>query len=127
MNNKEYLNSFESRIILPGLEKKMFCKEGMVTLKECKLCGTPFGKFIGMRIDTPIPMAVDYYGHIKKSTGIMDVVEKYDGIEIKSIKVPVVYFASVKNEDILNLAPELMDGFPLFKKYLIDLRGFKTT
>jgi len=126
MNNKEYLNSFENRIIIPGLEKKMFCKEGMVTLKNGKLANTAFGKFIGNLLECEEILAVDYYGHIKKSKGLLDMVEKYKGIEIKSVLVPVVYWASIKNEDIAMLAPDLLDNFPLFKSFLIDLRGFKT-
>lgn len=125
MNNKEYLNSFENRIIIPGLEKKMFCKEVMITLKNGKLANTAFGKFIGNLLECEEILAVDYYGHIKKSKGLLDMVEKYKGIEIKSVLVPTVYFASVKNEHITELAPHLLNDFPLFKAYLIQLRGFK--
>ena len=127
MDWKTYLNKFEEKVIIPLVLNGSTAKEGMITLKNGKLANTNFGKFLGGMLVCDKPLAIDYYGHIKKSTGIIDVVKKYNGIEIKSIKVPVVYWASIKNEDILNLAPELMDGFPLFKKHLIDLRGFKTT
>ena len=127
MDYKAYITSFENRVIIPGAVNSRFGKEGMVTLKNGKLYNTAFGKFIGNLLECEEILAIDYYGHIKKSSGMLKVIENYKGIEVKSIMVPVVYFASVKNEDITALAPELMDGFPLFKKQLIELRGFKTT
>jgi len=126
IDNKKYLNFFEEKVIIPGVEKNILGKKGMITLKNCKLSNSPFGKFVGNVLECEQVLAIDYYGHIKKSKGLLDVVDKYHGIEVKSILVTVVYFASVKNDHILDLAQDLMDDFPLFKKHLIELRGFKT-
>ena len=125
MDYKKYLDSFEKQIVIVGVERKLFGKEGMAPLKECKLSSTQFGRFVGSRINCPIPMAIDYYGMIKKSSGLIDVVNNYHGLEIKSILVKVAYFASIKNEHINELAPELLENYPLFKKFMIELRGFK--
>ena len=125
MNYKSYLDSFEREVIIPGVDSGRLGKKGMITIKKCKLSNTPFGDFVGLNLVHEVAMAIDYYGLIKKSVGMLRVIEEYKNIEIKSILVPTVYFASVKNEDITELAPHLLNNFPLFKSYLIQLRGFK--
>ena len=124
---KTYLDSFETQVVIKGFEKEMFGKVGKVTVKDCKLCNTPFGQFIGRVIEYGCPMVVDYYGYIRKSSGMIQLINGYKGIEIKTILVPVVHFASIKNEHIAELAPELLEGFQEFKGHLIKLRGFRIT
>jgi len=127
MNNdfKSYLHTFEKSVVISGVENGVFTKEGKVAVKECKLCNTPFGEFIDTKLKYNRPMAIDYYGLIKKSAGMMAIVDGYKNIEIKSIIVPIVHFASIKHEHISSLAPELLSMFSGFKEYLIELRGFK--
>jgi len=124
-HHKEYLDSFEKRVIIQGLYEGKLGKLGMITIRECKLSNTQFGKFVGTSLEYSVPMAIDYYGLIKKSTGVLKVVDGYKNVEIKSILIPVVYFASIRHEDIMDLANDLLNDFPLFKKFLIELRGFK--
>ena len=121
---KRYLLDFENRVIIAGIENGSFGKKNKVPIKDCKLCKTNFGKFVGKELNYNTPVAIDYYGLIKKSKGIFSVIDQYSGIEIKSMIVPVVYFASIKNEDLSTLAPELLENFGSFKKHLIKLRGF---
>ena len=124
-NFKEYLYAFEKSIMIPGVERDVFTKEGKVAVKECKLCNTPFGEFVGTVLEYNRPMAIDYYGLIKKSTGMMDIVNGYKNIEIKSIIVPIIHFASIKHEHISSLSPELLSMFTEFKDHLVQLRGFR--
>lgn len=121
---QKYLELFERDVLITGLEKGRFGKTIKVATKECKLNNTEFGKFIGCILSYNEPMAIDYYGLVKKSSGMLEIIEGYRGIEIKTILLPVVHFASVKNEDINALAPSLLQGFSSFKEYLIHLRGF---
>jgi hypothetical protein len=122
---KDYLEQFESKVMLAGVFKRVFGKETMVPVKDGKLSKTDFGKFLGKEIDSHTINAFDYYGHIKKSKGLLATIEAHDQFELKSIKSNMVHFASVKIEHIADLCPNLVVDFPKFKRFLLDLRGFK--
>ncbi len=124
---EKYLGLFEKNIIIAGVEKGLVpSNEVMVPVKDGKLDGTPFGKFLGNRFEHEEVLVIDYYGLIKKSAGFIDKYNSFaDEVEVRRLKAHIVHFASIKIEDIVNLDKDLAIDFPGFKKYLVALRGFK--
>jgi hypothetical protein len=122
---KIYLADFESKVILPGLEQKLFGRQIKVQVKGGKLRNSDFGKFVGIEFEHKRAVAIDYYGLVKKSTGFERKLKQYEDLDVKAARIPVVHFAAVKIEHITDLAPELLAGFAAFKKHLVKLRGFK--
>jgi hypothetical protein len=121
----EYLEDFENKVILPGLEQNLFGRKIKVQVKGGKLRNSDFGKFVGLEFKEKKPVAIDYYGLVKKSTGFARKLKQYEDLDVKAARIPVVHFAAVKIEHITDLAPELLAGFAAFKKHLVKLRGFK--
>lgn len=121
-----YLERFESDIIVAGFEQGIFKgKKRMVPLKDGKLDSSKFGKFLGNRFDYKTPMAIDYYGLIKKSTGFENkITDMGKDIQIKALEILVIHFASIKMEAISQLNNNLIVDFPRFKKFLVELRAF---
>jgi hypothetical protein len=122
---KQYLKDFEDKVILPGLEQKLFGRQIKVQVKGGKLRNSDFGKFVGIEFSHANAVAIDYYGLVKKSTGFGEKLKGYSDLDVKAARIPVVHFAAVKIEHITDLAPELLAGFAAFKKHLVNLRGFK--
>ena len=122
----KYLELFEKNVIIKGVESGLFKDNKiMVPVKNGGLDSTQFGKFLKNQLDYDGILVIDYYGLLKKSSGFT---KKHTGLkdmEIKRLKANVVHFASIKIEDIAKLDKSLMVDFPGFKKYLVDLRGFK--
>lgn len=123
---KEYLNLFEKNIVIAGVDSGVLKlgSQVMVPVKDGRLDNTEFGKFIGNSFDYAPVLVIDYYGLLKKSAGFKSKEESYQDVEVKRLKSNVIYFASIKIEDIVNLDKSLAVDFPGFKKYLVDLRGF---
>ena len=124
---EQYLELFESKVIIAGFEKQLLqCKRTFVPIANGKLDNTPFGSFIGNRFDYKQPLVIDYYGMLKKSSGFFIAKEKFaKEVEISRLNSDIIYFASIKIEHIVDTCKDLAVDFPGFKKYLVDLRGFK--
>jgi len=126
-NFKEYLSLFESHVLA---SKALFgVKEELVPVRPGRLSRAPVGALLGSTFVLPEPLVVDYYGHLKKSSGFLVKVErakkKYVGKQVRMVLAPVVHFATVKIEVVAKLAPELVADFPAFKKRILNTRGFK--
>ncbi|RLC88832.1 MAG: hypothetical protein DRJ03_00925 [Chloroflexi bacterium] len=118
---KQYLAEFENTVIIPGLRKKVFGKELVITTRQGRLHKTPFGQMIGLEFEYEEIAAIDYYGLLKKSSGFY---RHASETSQKAIRAHVIHFPSIKIEHISDLHEKLVAGFPTFKKHLISLRGF---
>jgi len=126
----EYMKEFEEKVVLRGIRKGYFTKEEVVYARECRLSFTEFGDLVGLCIELDDLCAIDYYGHIKKSEGVRklfdEIIALEKGGQLKGVSnIPFVHFASIKIEEVAELAPELVADFPEFKKILLSMRGFK--
>lgn len=122
----QYLKKFEKKVLIAGMEQGILsATDRMVPIKPGRLNTTAFGQALGENFDYHEPLAFDYYGMLKKSSGFVGLWRKYaDRFEIKSALAPVIHFASVKVEHINNLDPDLVLDFVAFKKKLVELRNF---
>lgn len=124
-----YRDDFEIAIIEKGIEVGVFDTRGHVSVNRSKMAYTAFAKRLGAAIKTYKIFAVDYYGYIKKSTGFIDSLHMQIGIlrgkQIKSMRVPLVHFASIKMEDVAKINSNMLKEFPKFKQTILTLRGFK--
>lgn len=129
----DYLKKFEAEVVLKGYREKIFGSlcEFAIPLREGKLSKTAFGKFIGNEFEFDGILSINYYGHFKLSTGILEELEKVQKlfVDVRSIKSKVIYFNSIKFESIKSLKSvssdlksELIKGFESFKNELIYLR-----
>ncbi len=123
-----YMDRFEKEIIVKGFEKGIFdtkCDK-IVPLREGKFVNTPFGKLIGKTFQCDDLIAIDYYGHYKLSTGIIQTVKSAEHIfpQVKCIVANIIHFNSIKmshiKKHIDNAEMEL--GFSDFKRVLVGLR-----
>lgn len=121
---KEYLIKLEAEVIIPGIHQGVLCKKRKVPAKRGRLYSSDFARFVGETFEYKDGAAIDYYGYFKKSSGFSELLNSFEDVEIKSIKIPVAHFASIKIEQISELSPDLVVDFPIFKKYLVELRGF---
>lgn len=125
----EFMNQFEKNIIILGLSKGICSdKKKIVPLRTGKLDKTDFGKFIGKKFKHYGFLAIDYYGHYKLSSGILDKVKSIENTfpDIRCIKVHVVHFSSIKIEQIENIAgKKAVSDFVEYKKKLVALRWSK--
>lgn len=126
MEAKEYLRRFENDIVIAGVKKEVIIpKISRVPIGNGKLNNTEFGEFLGSNFEYDSKLVIDYYGLLKKSTGFNErwkVLEKE--VDVKRLASPVVYFASIKIEHIVELDESLAVDFVGFKKYLVHLRQF---
>lgn len=130
INFSKYLNKFESDVICVGVKQGIIGKELQVNVREGKLACTKFAKVLGSRVNSNEPFVIDYYGYLKRSNGFINLlVEEKEAIrnrQIKSIKARVVFFASLKIEEIAEITSSqyLKGGFPEFKNTVLHWRGF---
>ncbi len=121
---KDYLTEFEEKVIVQGVEKNILGRPEMVAVRNGKLSKTPYGRLVGGVISTDVLMAIDYYGLTKKSLGFSAIVRDIDG-QVRILESQVVHFASIRIENVAELATELVAEFPAFKHKLLKERGFK--
>lgn len=123
-----YRDRFERDIIERGLELGVFNTRGPVSVHRSRMAYTALAKKLGPSIKTYKIFAIDYYGYIKKSVGFIDSLHVQIGVlsgkQIKSIRVPIIHFASIKMEDIAEINQDMLKEFPKFKKTILKLRGF---
>jgi len=119
-----YLNAFEHKVIIPGIEQRLLGSIQDLPVWDNKLSGHDLRKLIGTRFKWTTPAIISYYEVEKRSTGFMEkavIVSSY----CPTIKGPKVSFSSIKVEHITKLAPELLECFTHFKSLLVAER-FKT-
>ena len=130
INFLKYLNKFESEVICLGVKQGIIGKSLQVNVRDGKLASSRFAKHLGSRVSTDEPLVVDYYGYLKRSDGFLKLLEeKKEAIrnrQIKSIKTKVVFFASLKIEEIAEITTSqyLKGGFSEFKNQILHWRGF---
>lgn len=129
---EQYMQRLELEVIIKGFEKGVFpdkkenlASQKVVPLRAGKLAPTPFGVFIGRSFEFDGILAINYYGHYKLSTGILDAVldisQRFP--DVRSIRSHVVYFNAIKIEHIQSLSDKGMQlDFPIFKRELVELR-----
>ncbi len=122
---KDYLEKFEKDIVVRGIKAALLGRYMMIPIRRGKLEKTEFGKILGPEFIYLEPAAIDYYGLIKKSSGLVAKFANSTELQVRAVRAPIVHFASLKIENISDLAPELVRNFPEFKKMLVVLRQFK--
>ena len=127
-----YVRKFEREVIIPGIEQQLFGKIQDVALRRGRLAKTKFGLALGGVIETDLNLVIDYYGYCKKSKGFLDFVREvrhgYKGQQIRKVSATVIYFQSIRIEDVARLSQgDVISGFPQFKHDLIKLREFSNT
>ena len=123
-----YLSQFEDQVIVQGVKLKVFGSTQMVTMRPGKLANTKFGETVGTSFNEQLALAVDYYGHIKRSFGLLDLRKELSKQgQVRRVECTLVHFASLRIDDIANVCndPHMIGLFPEFKKHMIDLRGFR--
>lgn len=120
--SRRYAESFEQAVAL-GVQQKLWGLEQAVSTRPGKLSTGPMGKFLGVEIDTDIAMALDYYGYVKKSRGLLTTLRSNG--RPRFIVTPVVFFNGIKLEVLARVSPELVLGFVEFKSAVLDIRGFR--
>ena len=125
---KKYMEEFEKEVVISGVKQGRLSKVESVPVRNGRLEKEKFGRAIGTFIDSEICMVLDYYGLRKKTQGfinlLVEVREELSGGQVKSLNVPVVHFASIRVDTVETIAPDLVSGFPKFKKMILDMRGF---
>lgn len=119
----DYLDQLEQTVLIP-----MFLNESQdkkvipISLYPGRLTPTTFGLFIQMMYDCEHILALNYYGLIKLSTGILK--ENIDSRKMQT-KAHMVHFNSLKIEHVEFFNSDLLNDFVKFKNFLVNLRWNK--
>ena len=129
-NFQEYLMRFENVVIEQGVSSEILGRISRVPVAKGRLASTVFGRFMGPWIQSDVPFAVDYYGLLKRSSGLYQEIMRLQrgllvGRQLKIISAPVVHFASIKLDHMSRLAPHLLMEFSVFKETILKARGFQ--
>lgn len=123
-----YQKQLEIDVIEKGVARGDLGRPLFVSTRNGKLYRS-MGALFGYVVYSDRAFAIDYYGYVKKSTALVqDMTERArtnPGVQISSVRTKVVYFSALKIEYIAELAPELVAGFPFFKKLALSYRGFR--
>lgn len=121
------INNFEKNIVVKSIIQKRFSRKEIIATKNCKLFNYDFGKMVGSIIDTEIVLIIDYYGYLKRSRGFLKKMRSKGRPFPKELRAYVVYFASIKMEDIAIMTSDVsvMLDFPRLKNEILILRGFR--
>jgi hypothetical protein len=122
---REFLNEFEQRVVIKCLKAGLLGRKTKISTGNGKLSEKRFGKVIGGIVDSDQVFAIDYYGHVKKSKGLLDKIKRLKPDE-KQIETIVVYFASVKVEHLVSVFcnSAFLSKFFLAKQDILALRAF---
>jgi hypothetical protein len=127
---EDYMADLETGVLAAAVGSSLLGRRETLPVRPGKLARTGFGARIGMAFESHVSFAVDYYGHLKRSTSLLKEIEwlkeQLSGRQIKTIECIVVHFAAVRIEYVAKFSPELVSGFPMFKKAVLEARGFKT-
>jgi hypothetical protein len=118
---QRYLLRFEKNVVIKGVEIGLFTKTLKVPVKKGKLDRTRFGLIIGSVFEHELPIVIDYYGLLKKSTGLLKLGST---TKLRRVEATAVHFPSIRMNTIIELSPDLARGFSRFKRKLVNLRGF---
>lgn len=127
-----YLTVFETEFLPKGIKTGVLGKSWLVSVRPGRLSKTRYGQLLGEHINSEISFAVDYYGHIKKSKGLIHVINgkliAIKGRQIKKVQSTLIHFAGIKIEDITEITkdPFIITKFSEFKKVLLLNRGYKS-
>ena len=130
---KAYLKLFESEVLIPGIKIGNFSRKELIPVRRGRLSNTRYGRTVGILFESEIPFVIDYYGHLKRSSGFQSAVSQIrkngstEGRQIKRIESLIVHFASIKLDQINRLTknPEILINYSTFKDSLLKLRGFR--
>lgn len=122
------LNNFENEVIINGASSyvlKHLVKTSDIPVSGCKLYRSHFGEKMGYVVETDMVLTIDYYGYLKKSRGLIELINGCGNIKI--IKSQVIHFASIKIEDVVNATDnvEVIVSFPKLKDMILKARGFR--
>ena len=126
-----YLSVFETEFIPKGIKSGVFGKSWLISIRPGRLSKTRYGMLLGDYINSEISFAIDYYGYIKKSNGLLNVINEkllaIKGRQLKKVQSTMIHFAAIKIEDITEITkdPFIITKFPEFKKVLLMNRGYK--
>jgi hypothetical protein len=127
---RKYMKEFELTIMAEGASRKTIGHTEFRSVTPGKLHKTRFGDKMGLYTESPIAFAIDYYGHLKKSSTLVQEIDEIRkqcfGKQVKAMTFWVIHFASIRIETVAQLNHRLVSGFPLFKREILDTRGFKT-
>jgi hypothetical protein len=125
----QYMAEFEATVLATAVARGQLGKRENLPVRPGKLAKTGFGALMGQSFGSPVPFAVDYYGHLKRSHALLQEIdcvrEQLCGKQVKTITCLVVHFASIRIEHIARLNPKLVGEFPQFKHEVLKSRGFK--
>ncbi len=125
----EYMAAFELTVLASAVNQGLLGRREVLPVRPGKLTRSQFGTKIGAVFSSKVSFAVDYYGLLKRSSGLLDEIkwiqDELRGRQVKAVESIVVHFASVRIEDVARMNPALVGGFPVFKKAVLDSRGFK--
>lgn len=128
-----YLSLFETVFIPMGIKRGVLGRNWLISIRPGKLSKTHYGQLLGDSINSEVPFAIDYYGHIKKSKGLIYMTNEkliaLKGRQLKKVQSTIVHFAAIKIEDIAAITkdPFIITKFPAFKKVLLINRGYINT
>jgi hypothetical protein len=131
INFSKYLYKFETELVAKGVSEGIIGKESLVNVREGKFACTKFARHLGTRVESDVPFVIDYYGYLKRSNGFDNLIKSKEiairNRQIKSIYTTVVYFASLKIEEIAEITSSqyLKSWFPEFKKDILYRRNFE--
>jgi len=124
-----YMNVFEREVIVKGVKDGVFGSSQIVSMRPGKLANSKFGEIVGSSFYCDeLELAIDYYGHIKRSTGLLRLRKKLSGKgQVRRVSCILVHFASLRIDRIANVCndPQAIGLFPLFKETMIKMRGFR--
>ena len=127
LNFLKYRDKFESEVVCAGVSQGKIGKLMQVNVRPGRLSYTKYARHIGGVVDTDIPLVIDYYGYLKRSRGFSKYIIGEVGDQIKSMQTRVVFFASLKIEEIAEITSNqyLKGGFSEFKSMILHWRGFE--
>ena len=125
----EYMDRLETLVLSTIVASGLVGKRDTIPVRLGRLSKTAFGRKICLTLQSDVSFAVDYYGMLKKSSSLLQEIdwvrEQLPGSQIKTIESLVIHFASVRIEHVARYCPDLIAGFPKFKKTVLVARGFK--
>ena len=126
---RKFIHELEMEVMLPMVEAGKVPLQ-RVSVRDGRLCSSAYGKALQKYIRTDVVMAVDYYGHIRKSGGFFDYFTdqrlKHSLKQIRVLSAPLIHFSSLKIEAVAEHGPDsLIAKFPKYKELILKLRGYK--
>jgi len=113
----EYMMEFERQLLRCDLGRDRIVN----TERQKNINLMDMAYSMGWEIDSPVIGAIDYYGFIRKTTGL---IEKGHTINSRVLIAPVINFQSIKMSDLVRVDSRLVTFFPEYKNVILTLRGF---